>query len=356
MALSCGQACRNCGYCGSLDFTRWLAPAFAPNALDHEWAELALAEVAIYRKSLSVQTRQQPRTTSMLKGMRNIARFYADKGKRALRRLVRFAGTPRAPQPIPAPVASHPMQHPPRQVINCAHRGASGHAPENTLAAIQTALELGAEMCEIDVQQTRDDLLVVFHDKRLERTTNGRGYLWSKTSDELHQLDAGAWFAPKFAGEPIPLLEEVIAAVRGRAWLNIEVKLHRRERHIERLVVETIRRLNFAEECIITCFDPRVTIAIKGLAPEMRTGYIFGTSQFDGSIFKAPVDVLSANYRLVDADFVQRAHAAGKEVHVWTVNSRTAIRRMLRRGVDAIISNYPDRVAKLMAEHGRGRT
>lgn len=292
----------------------------------------------------------------MLKGMRNIARFYADKGKRVLRRLVRLASMPRAPQSISASAASHPMEHPPRQVINCAHRGASGHAPENTLAAIHAALALGAEMCEIDVQQSRDDRLVVFHDKRLERTTNGRGYLWSKNSDELQQLDAGAWFAPKFAGEPIPLLEEVIAAVRGRAWLNIEVKLHRRERHVERLIVETIRRLNFAEECIVTCFDPRVAITIKALAPELRTGCIFGTSHFDGSIFRAPVDILSANHRLVDADFMQQARAAGKEVHVWTVNSRAAIRRMLRRGVDAIISNYPDRVAKLMAEHGRGRT
>jgi glycerophosphoryl diester phosphodiesterase len=240
------------------------------------------------------------------------------------------------------------MQTHSRQVINCAHRGASGHAPENTLAAVRVAMGMEAQMAEIDIQQTADDRLVLLHDDELNRTTNGEGFLWQKNYDELKRLDAGSWFDAKFAGEPLPTLEEVIALARGKIKLNIEVKLHGHERNIAKLVVDTIRRENFQQECIVTCFGHAVADEIKKLAPELQVGYIFGTEEYHEGVFSGGADLLSANHRLISPEFMQKARAANKQVHVWTVNDTLLMQRMLDFGVDAIITNYPDQLAEVM--------
>ncbi|MDQ7063379.1 MAG: glycerophosphodiester phosphodiesterase family protein [candidate division KSB1 bacterium] len=234
-----------------------------------------------------------------------------------------------------------------KTVVVCAHRGASAYAPENTLAAMRKAMELGADMAELDVQQTADAHLVVMHDDRLNRTTSGRGLLWQKSLAELRRLDAGGWFDPHFAGEPIPTLEEVMDLVRDRMKLNIEVKMHGHERGIVRLVIDTIRRKDFVEHCIVTSFDHAFIDSLKAQAPEMRVGYIFVPELFHDSLFVKPVEVLSAHYKMVDAAFIERAHANGKEVHVWTVNDRDAMRRLIEIGVDGIITNYPDRAREV---------
>jgi len=105
-----------------------------------------------------------------------------------------------------------------------AHRGASGTAPENTLTAIGLALKAGALMIEIDVQITTDDQIVVFHDATLERTTNGHGQINRFSYEELKKLDAGSWFADRFRGEKIPLLDDVFRLIRGKACINVEIK------------------------------------------------------------------------------------------------------------------------------------
>jgi glycerophosphoryl diester phosphodiesterase len=232
--------------------------------------------------------------------------------------------------------------------FRCAHRGASGHAPENTLAAIRLAIEMGAEMCELDVQQTADDQLVVVHDDALDRTTNGKGNVWEMTLAELQQYDAGSWFDARFAGEKLPALEEVIALVRGKISLNIEAKIHGHERHVALLIVEILRRERFDDECVVTSFDHKIVDEIKTLAPELQVGYIFGWREFSTRVFSGKVELLSAHYSLVDATFLQRAHAAGKRVHVWTVNDQWLMRRLIEMGVDGIITNYPDRLREVM--------
>jgi glycerophosphoryl diester phosphodiesterase len=230
----------------------------------------------------------------------------------------------------------------------CAHRGASGHAPENTLAAFRLAMAMGAEMCELDVQQTADDRLVVMHDDTLNRTTNGKGNLWEMTLAELQQYDAGGWFDPRFAGEKLPALEEVIALVRGKMKLNFEVKMHGHERNLAALIVATIRRERFEQECVVTSFDWKMADAIKTLAPDLPVGYIFGWREFAEEAFDGPTDVLSTHYSLVDAAFLSRARDAGKKVFVWTVNYKWLMRRLLKLGVDGIITNYPERLREIM--------
>ena len=231
--------------------------------------------------------------------------------------------------------------------INCAHRGASGHAPENTIAALEKAIAQGAAMAEIDIQQTADDRFAVFHDDFLDRTTNGVGPLWEKTLAELQTLDAGSWFGPEYAGERIPSLEEVLATTRGRLPLNIELKLHGHERELVELVIRTLHDNNIEDHCLpvslVTCFDHKVAVAVKQADNALTVGAILGRPQYTDGVFNLPVDVLSVEKSLVDKDFMAAARGAGKQVHVWTVNEPEEFRRLIDLGVDAVITNYPDR-------------
>ncbi len=237
----------------------------------------------------------------------------------------------------------------PRKVVNCAHRGASGYAPENTLAAMRLAMEMGADMIELDVQQTADDRLAVMHDEKLNRTTSGKGYLWKKTLSELQNYEAGSWFDLRFSGEPIPELKQVIELVRGKILLNIEVKLHGHERNVSQLVIDTLRSQGFENKCILTSFDQPVANQLKALAPNIQVGYILDRRRMRDEVFTAHVDILSAHYKLVDAGFVERAHARGKQVFVWTVNEKPRMESLIDLGVDGIITNYPDRLAEVIA-------
>lgn len=231
--------------------------------------------------------------------------------------------------------------------INCAHRGASGHEPENTIAALEKAIAMGATMAEIDIQQTADDRFAVFHDDNLDRTTNGVGPLWKKTMAELQALDAGSWFGSEFAGERIPSLEEVLEITRGRLPLNIELKLHGHERQLVELVIRALHDNNIEDHCthggLVTCFDHRVAVAVKQADRALTVGAILGRQQDTEGFFALPVDVLSAEKSLVDEDFMAAARRAGKQVHVWTVNEPEEFSRLIDLGVDAVITNYPDR-------------
>ena len=234
-----------------------------------------------------------------------------------------------------------------KKTINCAHRGASGHAPENTIAAVEKAIALGADMAEIDIQQTADDRFAVFHDDLLDRTSNGSGPLWEKSLGKLQALDAGSWFGPEFAGERISSLEEILEITRDRLPLNIELKLHGHERRVVELVIRALHDNNIEDHCpqpgLITCFDHAVAAGIKEADPTLIVGAILGNEQFSRGTFTAPVDLLSVEKSLVDADFMAAAHHAGKQVHVWTVNEPEEMHRLIDLEVDAVITNYPDR-------------
>jgi glycerophosphoryl diester phosphodiesterase len=227
--------------------------------------------------------------------------------------------------------------------INCAHRGASGHAPENTIAAVEKAIAQGAAMAEIDIQQTADDRFAVFHDDFLDRTTNGVGPLWEQTLAELQTLDAGSWFGLEYAGERIPSLEEVLETTRGRLPLNIELKLHGHERQLVELVIRTLHDNNIEDHCLVTCFDHKVAVAVKQADGALTVGAILGRQQYTDRIFDLPVDVLSVEKSLVDETFMATAREAEKQVHVWTVNDPEEMNRLIGLGVDAVITNYPDR-------------
>lgn len=232
-------------------------------------------------------------------------------------------------------------------IINCAHRGASGLAPENTIAALELAARLGASMAEIDIQQTADDQLVLFHDDSLRRTSNGSGPLWKKTLGQLKLLDAGSWFSEEYVGEGIPTLADAVATTRGLLKLNIELKLHGHERKLAFLAAKKLQDLDCLPWCLTTSFDREVIDQLGELLPGLKTGYIVDRLSWDDALLETRVSVLSLEKSLITSELVQSIHAAGKEVHVWTVNEPEQMRRLQEMGADVLISNFPDRVTKV---------
>lgn len=229
------------------------------------------------------------------------------------------------------------------RTYNCAHRGASGHAPENTLYALERAVHLGADMAEIDVQQTADGRLVLFHDETLERTSSGSGRLGDRTLTELRALDAGAWFSPHHAGQKIPTLAEAMALARGRLALNIELKVDGPAAGFLAQLKTTIADQNFADHCVVTSFDHALIDELISGAPDFATGYIIGREGVPADVFRAKVDLLSLEKSLIDASALEFAVAGGQAVHAWTVNDTAEMSRLIALGVGGVITNYPDR-------------
>jgi glycerophosphoryl diester phosphodiesterase len=234
-----------------------------------------------------------------------------------------------------------------------AHRGASGYAPENTMAAFRLARELGADGLEFDVQVTKDGVPVVIHDEWLERTTNGKGFVNEKTLAELRALDAGSWFDPKFAGERIPTLEEVIAEFGRDLFLNIELKNSFLEMpQLEEKTVGLIREYGIEETVIVSSFDHESMLHLHNIAPDLRTGLLYDCRLVDAPDYAKRISsaALHPLFATVRKDLVQSAHQNGLEVNVWTVNEEAHLQMMIQLGVDSIITNFPDRLCKMLAE------
>ena len=234
-------------------------------------------------------------------------------------------------------------------VIVTAHRGASADAPENTLAAMVAAVEAGADLAELDVRLTRDGQVVLMHDRTIDRTTNGTGELWDFSLEELQELEAGSWFGTEFDGEPIPTLRDVIQYAKGRLTLNIEIKVSREEPTIAAAVIDIIRSEECGDDCLITSFSREIVEEVKRIAPEVRAGFIFG-GDYPTDVFDGEWEILSANHQVVDSAFVARAREGGKRIHVWTVDDREEMIRLIGLGVDGIISNRPALVRAVLAE------
>jgi glycerophosphoryl diester phosphodiesterase len=234
--------------------------------------------------------------------------------------------------------------------LGIAHRGASGRAPENTHAAFAAALDLGAEAIELDCQLSADGELVVIHDETLERTTDGAGPVGDRTAAELAQLDAGAWFGPAFAGERIPRLADVLAQVRDRVTLNVEIKSARDLGLIEPKLAALVAAEHAAEWVVFSSFHSEAVRAMRALAPWARLGVLCDEDPRARGLALANevnAEVLIPGRRWTDARVVEEAHVRGLDVWVWTVNEPGEMRRLIALGVDALFSDYPERFAGL---------
>jgi glycerophosphoryl diester phosphodiesterase len=226
-----------------------------------------------------------------------------------------------------------------------AHRGASGLAPENTLAAFRLALELGARAVELDVHQAADKELVVIHDEDLRRTAGRSEHIRDLSWQELCRFDVGSWFDPRFSGERVPRLEETLDLVGKKAETHLELKHgSRRYPGIEARLVELLRRRRALRGCVISSFDHGALRAVRELEPKARLGYLLGETRLEDAwaeIKTLRAESLNLGRRQVDAARVAAAHRRRLKVLVYTVDDAAEARRLKKMGVDGIFSDLP---------------
>lgn len=234
-----------------------------------------------------------------------------------------------------------------------AHRGASGYAPENTMAAFRKAIEMKAGGIENDIHLTKDGQIVVCHDANIKRTSNGEGFIKDFTLEELRKFDFGSWFSREFEGERIPTLEEVLVLIKD--WdgiLNIEIKDTPRVdlRGIENKLVELIRKYSLTEKIIISSFNHYSLVELKRIAPELKTGILYSELMYEPWNYAKIINAYAIHPGLVNLteEVIEGCIKNGVAVNVWTVNEKEQMNMLIEAGVDGIITNYPDVAVELV--------
>jgi len=247
-----------------------------------------------------------------------------------------------------------------KRPIIIAHRGASGLAPENTLAAFRRAIQQGADMIELDVRMTKDYHIVVHHDRTVRRTTGGKGCVWDLTLQQIRLLDAGSWFHPRFAGEQIPTLRQVLEIMPPHTQVNIEVKRDgdpRKRLAFEEVCILIIMEKRFEERTIVSSFDHRFLERMHKLYPAIRTGALFRPVR---DIRKKPSSVVQkigasafiCSYTQLRRRLVDDAKAHNIMTSAYVVNSTRQLAKVLRYDIDAIITDYPGRINRALEKLG----
>ncbi|MBM4437031.1 MAG: glycerophosphodiester phosphodiesterase [Actinobacteria bacterium] len=243
------------------------------------------------------------------------------------------------------------MRAPGRKVTVCAHRGASGTHPENTLAALQQAVALGCEMVEFDVRCSADRVPVLLHDATVERTSDGTGPVSNLTLAELKRLDVGAWHAPAFAGERMPALDEALDVLPPEVELNIHVQDGDGDASAAHAVSVAIVRRGRLDSAFVAAlarvlagvraFDPRIRCCLLGHA-QLGVDYL-------GQALAQRCYALQPLARLTTPELCAAAHAVGLRVHPFYADDPDEMRRLIACGVDGILTNYPGRLQAVRA-------
>lgn len=242
------------------------------------------------------------------------------------------------------------------QPIIFAHRGASAHAPENTLAAFELALAQNADAIELDVKLSADGQVMVIHDTTVNRTTGSHGRVTDLSLAQLKSLDAGSFFSSQYSGEKIPTLQEVFEAVGQRIFINVELTNYNtpRDRLVE-TVCALVKDLGLQKHVMFSSFFasnlskaraylpdvPRGLLAFSGLlgAWARSFGFAFGRYQ-----------ALHPNIQDVTPQQIQRVHRLQRRIHVWTVNAPQDMRRLFQWGVDAVFTDDPQLAVQVRGE------
>jgi glycerophosphoryl diester phosphodiesterase len=231
-----------------------------------------------------------------------------------------------------------------------AHRGDSSHAPENSLAAFRAAIEAHADYSELDVQRTRDGVVVVLHDGDLMRMADDPRKIGELSTQDLEAIDIGRKHGQEFAGQHVPTLAAVIALVRGHMKLNIELKYNAPDPQLAAATLEVLQREHFLDQVVITSLSASALNQVREIDPRARLGQIVTVAM--GDVARSPTDFLSLNSARATPAVVNRAHALGKEVHVWTVNRAEVMLRMIERHADNLITDDPGLAVRVLHQHG----
>lgn len=228
------------------------------------------------------------------------------------------------------------------------HRGASGYAPENTVISFRKAIELGCDGFELDVQLTKDNHLVVCHDEKINRTTDGVGYIKDLTLKEIKKLDAGKWFSNEFKNEKIPTLEEIFHLIKDTNLLiNIEIKngiIFYKD--IEIKIINLLEKYKLEKNVIISSFNHYSIKEIKNINKNIKTGLLYMCGMIDPWIYAKRIgaNAIHPLFYNINNDMVRECKKNNIEVNTFTVNHEPYISNILKTGVSGIITNFPDRV------------
>ena len=230
------------------------------------------------------------------------------------------------------------------------HMGCGGHAPENTLAGVRKAIELGADAVEVDVHSCLEGVPVVIHDHTVDRTTDGAGSVHSMSLAGLRELNAAATFAGWPTAEQVPTLEEVVRETRGRILLVLDVK----RTDIEGAVMEVIRMNGAMDDVMIWSTHPHVVAQLRDYQPSIPAALLTGgeewrdMDQFFREALWRNAQACSIEYSLLTHDVARAAQRRGLGPYTWTVNDEDHMRHAIDCGVAGIITDYPDRLLHVL--------
>jgi glycerophosphoryl diester phosphodiesterase len=220
-----------------------------------------------------------------------------------------------------------------------AHRGASAAAPENTVAAVERAIESGAQWVEIDVQETADGEVVVIHDSDLKKIGGVPITVAGSTLGELQQVDIGSWFGPEFSDQRIPTLKQVLQLCKDEIGVNIELKYYGAQVQLEKRVAEIVDAAGMVDQVVVMSLSLPGIRQMRQVRPQWTLGLL--SSVAVGDLAALDVDFLALNAKSTSRHLIRRIHENGKKVMVWTVNDVVGLSSMASRGVDVIITDDP---------------
>ncbi|GAB6100581.1 glycerophosphodiester phosphodiesterase [Halanaerocella petrolearia] len=230
-------------------------------------------------------------------------------------------------------------------MLKIGHRGAAALAPENTLVSFRKAINLGVDMIELDIQLTKDQELVVFHDHDLNRIAGVDVQIKELTLAELKKFDIGSWFSKEFKNEKIPTLQEVIQLVNGQVKLNIELKprVDKKQILIQNLVT-ILEKEDFKEEVIISSFNHSLLKYLKEIDSSLKTAILIVALPVNPVkvIDEASADGIHPNYLVVNKELIDKIQEEGYFLNTWTVNDESQINQLEEMDVDGIITDDPD--------------
>lgn len=232
-----------------------------------------------------------------------------------------------------------------------AHRGASAYYPENTLMSFEGAISMGADMVELDVRLTKDGDVVVFHDEKISRCTNGKGRIADHTMIELHALDAGSWFDKKYQAAKIPTLMEVLSLCRGKIAVNIEIKTEAVTDAItggiEELSLKIVEQIGIREHIVFSSFDPRVIKHLKEIDSSVGLAVLYekrhyGSKMPSDIIESLGADAFNCSQKELSSKWLTNLKLNNIPLNIYTINDETNMRRLIKMGVNGIFTNKPD--------------
>jgi glycerophosphoryl diester phosphodiesterase len=236
---------------------------------------------------------------------------------------------------------------PEQSAVIIAHRGASGSAPENTMAAFERAIADGADWIELDVQENADGTVVVAHDSDFMKVARNGLKIWDATDDDLASIDIGSWYGPEFGDQRVPTLRQVLERARDEIGVVIELKYYGHDRELESRVVSIVEDAAMASEVMLMSLSRTGLGKAADLRPSWTRGLLATVSI--GDLTRLDLDFLALNAAAATRSEIRRAHQRGMKVYVWTVNAPLQMSVMLSRGADGIITDEPAAARRVLA-------